>query len=361
MKVLPIQIRRNTNQTAFKGQEYYFSHNPYNGNHLTTDKSRGVNHGNGNFVTSGHPNPYATVEKVNHARVGYGAGLGLYPPIYWTDPMENLSDAKKGCYDFIVFDNEPPFPDLEKDIEKRFFGEFDKSKKDYIQEFLIIKNYFARLEKADIEKLKELQENKDNLSANKKAEMVAFYHNRVNDSKRKQYLAEECRRIYMEADAILRTKTVFDYSLSQLKIHTIEEVEEQIRGFEDFINNLEENVAPIKNQIRFFQNKIGCYKTVLKLNTANTPMFCADENLFILDKLKDLKDSLKYRKQELKEKYKKANELRHKIAALQTYIKEYPQKLQEVQDSRRIIMAELAPIFERLKAFYIQQGIKIKP
>ena len=42
--------------------------------------------------------------------------------IYFADPMEPISDAKKMEVDFVIYDNEPAYPDVNEEISKNYFG-----------------------------------------------------------------------------------------------------------------------------------------------------------------------------------------------------------------------------------------------
>lgn len=84
--------------------------------------------------------PDSTVEKtldtVHHTKTG---------KIYFADPMEPINDEIKNSVDYVVYDNEPSYPDIKKDLENEYIGK--KSTKNNRQQFVNINKYFARREK----------------------------------------------------------------------------------------------------------------------------------------------------------------------------------------------------------------------
>jgi len=65
--------------------------------------------------------------------------------IYFADPMEPISEEQKKSFDYIVYDNEPLFPDIENDIAKAYF---ESTIKNIRQQFINIQEYFQRREQA---------------------------------------------------------------------------------------------------------------------------------------------------------------------------------------------------------------------
>ena len=61
---------------------------------------------------------------------------------YFADPMEPISDAIKERADYIVYDNEPAYPEIDE-VSKNYFG---TQRVDYNEDYKAIRNYYYRRE-----------------------------------------------------------------------------------------------------------------------------------------------------------------------------------------------------------------------
>ena len=61
---------------------------------------------------------------------------------YFADPLEPISDAIKEKADYIVYDNEPAYPEIDE-VSKNYFG---TQRKNYRDDFEEVRQYYYRRE-----------------------------------------------------------------------------------------------------------------------------------------------------------------------------------------------------------------------
>ena len=103
--------------------------------------------------------PYQFCEPETHRRAAMETGrpmektLGSFHSnitgdVYYADPLEKVSDEIRERVDYVVYDNEPPFPDIEREVSKNYFEPmpFGSGVEGKFDDF---REYFYRLEMAD--------------------------------------------------------------------------------------------------------------------------------------------------------------------------------------------------------------------
>jgi len=87
--------------------------------------------------------------------------------IYFADPMEQVSEKQKKEVDYVVYDNEPSYPNINEEVKKTYLTKTDEN---YRSRFEQIRDYFYR------------------------REMGGFAN--TDDAKKEQWKAAECIRIF---------------------------------------------------------------------------------------------------------------------------------------------------------------------
>lgn len=229
--------------------------------------------------------------------------------IYFADPMEPINDQIKRDSDYIVYDNEPAYPDVNNEVSKNYFG---TERINYREKFENIRDYFYRREQAGWADKAEAQY--------------------------QQWQAAECIRLYDQGGHLRYQKETL----------------------EDKISNLNDKIKQSENSINL--TKMLIEEKEAELNALKNPS-STEENL-------DSKDAAALTG--LAGATAVAADNKSKISALQGKIKNLKMRLGKLNKDMNIyksvvetespkiseIKAKLIPLFDNLKNFYAKQGIK---
>ena len=116
--------------------------------------------------------------------------------VYYTDPLEKVSDELRSKVDYIIYDNKPKYPDLEKEIKESFLGSENNS---YEKQFEAVRDYYQRLEAAADKEMKKTDANLP----------FDFYNDRIKFARLKQQEAQEALNLCMSgSDLITKKKNI---------------------------------------------------------------------------------------------------------------------------------------------------------
>ncbi len=314
--------------------------------------------------------------------------------VYFASPMEFVPDRIKDRVDFVVYDNEPSYPEIE-DVRKNYL---ENNRTDYRKQFEEVREYYYRREMGG--------------------------HADVNEAKYQQWQAAECTRIYDRAgDLRFKKESAEDEikafhsekkSLQAGIASTIKELEaqkEMSQSIQEHIKNLEELEKPF-NEIKELSAKgvmnenilyaasasrteKAVNKTLMQKELENTAYYNEGREAFPYDSLKYRKfedttstyssihnsemDSYKLANKD-KSAQKQLNNIRKTIANfktiaeentktiadMQNYINELKTKLSGIEykiesrtDYIKTCKSRLQTMFDELANFYKKQGIKI--
>ena len=170
--------------------------------------------------------------------------------IYFADPMEPISDEMKKNVDYVVYDNEPSYPDIEKDLEKEYFS---KSTKNNRQQFENINKYFARREKGG-------------WSDNQYAQY-------------QQWQSSECIKIYDKAKTLITERNTLEDAIKyeQIKIKEAKNSQNLIKDFlKSNFERLEKAKKLTENTSEEKENK---YNKILSIQERIISLFQEKEQL----------------------------------------------------------------------------------
>mgnify|MGYP004458952025 CR=1 FL=1 len=183
MRISPIKSFTNPTNKSFKG---YTTNNYYNYSHCE-----------GAFHSPGGADPSRPVEKT----------LGTYHrdynrQVYYADPLEKVSDKTKESVDYVVYDLEPPFPDIEGKIHSYYSGgpRWHDTPEDGFHKF---RDYFYRLEMSDSKAVAEYEAKLwNNINPQDSREKADYFKAHVRDAKYNQETAAECLNIFRESETL---------------------------------------------------------------------------------------------------------------------------------------------------------------
>lgn len=121
--------------------------------------------------------------------------------IYFADPEEVVNEQTKRDHDYIVYDNRPHYPRLEK--VKENYEKVGQNAINYGQDFKTIAEYYIRREKADRKELHKLKE-----------ELKSFIPEYEESLGYKQMLDEKEEMFPWKVDAVKRDREKSDYFYS---------------------------------------------------------------------------------------------------------------------------------------------------
>lgn len=265
--------------------------------------------------------PYASVEET----IGNLHNNRTYQ-IYIADPKEVVDKAIKVSHDYVIYDNEPSFPDVKEKYFTPQYGDLDK-------EFQYVLEYFKRVENTAVQ-------SQDEKSA-----------------KFKQELAQTCKRILNES--------------SDLRVEE-EELKSKIQQKKDKIELIKLNTEKFQRELDIKNGTLPRHRKTLRAKERKLDILFDKKNA--LKNKKDTKtediDLINQKIQKMTEiKEDLQNKINHyeaKVFYWESYIKnaskkivEYSNAIKKMQNRLGEIERELQPNFEKLCAFYTSNGIKI--
>ncbi len=346
MKVLPI-----SNNQVFKGYSKYIS-NINDNDCLLFDCHRlyfnDADSLAGVLRQTKIPVPNPSVEKTLGSFHTKSTGQ-----VYFANPKEIVNDYLRSKHDYIVYDNEPSYPDVNKEVSRNYFG---TERKNYGQDYQEIYEYYKRLENADWKTLDEIKHD-NNMPFDTKREKAAYYEHRIDESKYQEDQAKTCKRIYEEGNG-LRTEKEYLEDKNSDNERRIKELNNKKNKNEIEIANERQRNVYRRRYLETLGERVQKYEELKKYTES-----CIDTAKGEKEELIDL--LLK----RTREKEKLTADLimgENKISQLSKENQEVPALIKNLQNAivknnTQIadIKAKLIPIFDKLKNYYASQGIKI--
>ena len=362
MKIVPIS----THNSSFRGYTKYLNLGMYSRYSLSDTPSmyagqwEGEHGGDINAVLESSMRPNSTIEKT----LGNFHSKRLFN-VYFADPLEYIDDEMRKKYDYIIYDNEPKYPNPDE-ISKTYFFE---GYKDYQKDFEEIRDYYYRLEMADRKTLSALESNNaGKLSVAELNEKIAYYKDRITKSQYQQWQAQECLNKYNSAKDLINKK---------------DRVASDINGMEFMLKNNEMFIYDCKKDIeevtaekkgclkeqKLFDSKLKNYEQIIKNNEVLTQLYekknerffdksnSETENNFAKKQIKRLNDIVNNLQKNIDSTNETLEKLKEKLADYLTHPKIYPGKIAAKKNELVDIKAKLIPLFDDLKLFYAARKI----
>ena len=307
---------------GFKGQTKYLScdgSGKYKkvAEYLYGTSSFGSTKGMQNLIKK-HSYPYAVIEET----IGKFHDDETYK-IYFTDPKEVVDKKIKLSHDYIVYDKEPSFPDIQKNF-------FSPESVNIEKEFQHVIDYYKRLENSSTK-------TSDTISA-----------------KNGQTLAYTCKSIFDESSN-LRAEKVELISSIQKKKNKIELINDNVDEYSKKLAIKKASLPRHKKSYLAKCNKLDFW-TKKRVDIQN----CTPSKIELINnKIQQytiLKDALGV----------KINKYEERMLFWENYLKNAPAKIAEciekiIKMQKRLeeIEQELKPNYDKLCKFYTKNGIQI--
>lgn len=291
---------------------------------------------------------------------------------YFADPLEPISDKVKETVDYVVYDNEPSYPDVNKEVSKNYFG---TQRKNYRNDFEEVREYYYRREMGG--------------------------HADVAEAKYQQWQAAECTRLYDKAGDLRYQKEMAEDNLKSLekqKAQVLEDIrvaEEEINAQKNLKVNIEKHISDLEKLEKPYailnnlakngsENEESMYEVANKriqakktaaleyhkyLGTTETYKDIVDveNSVYKISKKKNIFQKEFEKLQKTIEKFKPIQEnCKETIKNMQLYVDKSRNNITDIEkniaEKKSLVedcKAKLIPLFDELKNFYAKQGIKV--
>ena len=221
---------------------------------------------------SGYPETHLSAAMRTNRR--YEKTLGTFHDdaknrIYYADPLEHINDELRENVDYIFYDDEPAFPDINNEVSKAYFSEhkpfgmseFDTYKK-AIDDY---KQYFYRMEMADSKFVRYYAEKPENkVNAQDFKEKIDYYNARIADSKYNQETAAGCIGILDEAEGKIDYKNKLEGNIAGLS-HAITQRSKEIPKTEKELEQRTQLENILSKRLKNLDKRRKIYVEQLKL------------------------------------------------------------------------------------------------
>lgn len=361
MRIFPVKCytQNQNQQKAFKGQTKYLdvSHGMYNSTVNVIDYKPQYPSGNWEHYFKNNDcsellknRPYASVEKT----------LGEYHSfpsreIYYADPKEEISTALKDKMDYIIYDNEPPYPLAEGEVSENYFG---TERVDYAKQYAEIRDYYYRLEMADTKTAEEYRRKiLADVDVNDSKEKYEYYKKRIEVSKYQQAQAQKCIDIYNEGGDLRYKKETAEDKISRIKSE-ISSLQYEVDRKKTALKNYQALLKTKEAESQLIDSSLAAYTKLKTLRDRRKDMEAKEYN-FIGEYLCDTQAKASFLddyKQKLRESIQ---ETKLFIASAPSKIKNMRKDIKTTQAFIEKVKAELIPHFDKLKNYYnVQQIIR---
>lgn len=258
MRISPIKSSTNFSKPAFKGytiEGYGYSHGHL---HAAENSGRRIEKTLGGFHND------------------------ITGKIYYTDPLEKVNDNLREMVDYVVYDDEPKFPDINNEVSKLYFGT-DGDQWEIKKRFKDSKDYFYRLEMADSKTVGEYEQKVwNNIDKENSRRNAEYFKAHVNDAKYNQETIANCEAILQESDGLRYKKDRLAYEIGNIK-DSIKHSEADIPRAEMELNHRTEIDKMLAEKVKNLQERKNNYTKILEQLEKNETNDAATLNS--LDKL----------------------------------------------------------------------------
>lgn len=183
--------------------------------------------------------------------------------IYYADPLEKVNDNLREMVDYVVYDDEPKFPDINNEVSKLYFGT-DGDQWEIKKRFKDSKNYFYRLEMADSKTVGEYEQKVwNNIDKENSKRNAEYFKAHVNDAKYNQETIANCEAILQESDGLRYKKNRLAYEIGNIK-DSIKHSEADIPRAEMELNHRTEIDKMLAEKVKNLQERKNNYTKILE-------------------------------------------------------------------------------------------------
>lgn len=293
--------------------------------------------------------------------------------VYIADPKEYIDEALKEQVDFVVYDNEPRYPDVNLEVSKSYFENCDNT--NYAKKFEDIRDYYYRLQIADMKTAEEYRKKLyAGIDVDKSKEKLDYYNDRITKSQYQHDQALDCLNIYnkgydLRCEKGKAVQELIDLERSRYNLeNSIERAESDIKSSRARIANEEQDIRTIKERINVYKKLAEMPQGIDNVHDLKWPhtkdvgsklylSIFANEQHFIERDIPKLQSFI--------QRYENSIEsLKVRIKDNVRFIDEAPQKLKELEQKISLkrntiseIKGKLIPLFDELKHYYAARRI----
>ena len=184
--------------------------------------------------------------------------------IYMASPLENqLTPALKEKVDYIFYDIEPKFPDIDKEVSKMyFFPATAKQKKENFEQFESIKDYFNRLIENDSKTVGSYEQKAwSGIDMPESRYKADYFKAHVRDAKHNVETIKNCSKILEKTMPLIDKKDSVYEELQKIEAHKkLREKDQQLIGLE--IDNRNQLDYLLKQKLKNLEAKKAAYETI---------------------------------------------------------------------------------------------------
>lgn len=345
MRILPIQSHSKMAKTSFKGYFVEGATDNWSHNYQRENSGRRCEQTLGSY----------------HA--------GKTGKFYYADPLEIVTDSVKEQADFVIYDDEPPFPNPDKDLSQIYFHQNAHYSIPGVDKLKRSGEYFYRMEMADKKTLAEYENNvKSGVNLQDSIDKANYYRGRIADAQYNQEtigksleIIEKSKQL-REERAKNRYEMCFDYDLGYVISDQMEKTyKNRLEELNNYAEQLPKDIHILEENKEYYE-KIN--KNLEKYNNDHKVFYEKNKNF----KFVRMSDDNKSQQEEndiktfinlLAEKIENKKE---ELIALQTRIannKQYFEKHLQFAELWKKNGADLIPHFHELKEYMQSRGYKV--
>lgn len=243
MNILPIKGSTNFTKTSFKG--YMVEDSKYGTTHLSEARRTGRR----------EEKTVGNYHKDNGDRI----------KIYYADPLEYITDEIREKADYIFYDDEPAFPDIERQASKLYFfppNDYDYSKYKFLEELDKFKSYFYRLEQADRKTVGKYEQMAwSGINSEDSRAKADYFKAHVADAQYNQETAHLCKEKFNEAGMLIDHKNELYRNMEQIK-NQLENRTNDYNAAKNEIKQRSELNEILKTKIASLEGKKEAYEKI---------------------------------------------------------------------------------------------------
>ena len=342
MKISQIRNCTNNSQSVFKG--YIVKDNTYYNEPTTHSKAA-----------------YATGRPVERTLGSFH--LDRTGKIYYADPLEKISDGIREQVDYVVYDNEPRVPDINREVSKLYFEPSSGAEEaKYLKQLNDAREYFYRLEMADSKTVghyeKQVWSNVDKENSRAKAD---YFKAHVNDAKYNQETLAVSENILNESSDLRYQKDSLHSEIQNIK-ETMKQKNEKLSADIEELHRRKETDLNLKAKIQYLSERESLYKKLQ--SNINKSEFAKENEVYVNEKkhidtgVKSVQRQLELCRKNLAENTTLLNKVADSVKNLPNVIKDLSNKLVDKNKAFEKAKADLIPYFDKLKNYFYSRGLK---
>jgi len=247
--------------------------------------------------------------------------------IYFADPMEQVSEKQKKEVDYVVYDNEPSYPNINEEVKKTYLTKTDEN---YRSRFEQIRDYFYR------------------------REMGGFAN--TDDAKKEQWKAAECIRIFDKSADLRKQRQQIEEQINDAQAR-IKQSKNSLELTTETLNDVNIKLEKTNDAINNLTAKQNLYKQLDAETNKNYKWNSLKEKSMIKNKLAETEIQLEIENREKDRLDVTKSNLLIRKKILNDKLNNYQNAINANTPKLDYLRFELNKMFDELKDFYNKENI----